>query len=121
MLNLDGILISSENPQPLFEFYQKILDKDPDWTGGDFKGWKVGSSYLTIGPHSDIKGKNPQSPRIMFFLSTKDVAGEYERIVGLGAKSVQEPYHPEEASEMWLATLEDPDGNYFQLSTPLEV
>jgi hypothetical protein len=28
---------------------------------------------------------------------------------------VQEPYHPEGASERWIATSSDPDGNDFQL------
>lgn len=121
MLNLNGALVSSENPKALIEFYQKIFDKDPEWSGGEFISWKVGDGYFTVGPHSDVKGKNDTPGRIMLFLTTDDVAGEYERMIDLGAKNVQEPYHPEEADEMWLATLEDPDGNYFQLSTPMEV
>lgn len=121
MLKLDGLLLSSENPQILCDFYQKVLEKEPEWTGGEFKGWQVGESYLTIGPHSDVKGRNADAPRIMFFLTTDDVEGEYKRILELGAKSIAKPYHPEEASDMWLATLEDPDGNYFQLSSPMKL
>ena len=120
MLNLSGALISSEDPKVLVEFYQKIIGKDPEWTGGEFTGWKVGDSYLTIGPHSEVKGKNETPGRIMLFLTTSDVEGEYKRMIGLGAKNVQEPYHPEEAKDMWLSTLEDPDGNYFQLSSPMD-
>ena len=37
-----------------------------------------------------------------------------------GAKAVQEPYHPGAASEMWVATIADPDDNYFQLMSPME-
>ena len=119
-LNLNGVLVSSEHPKELAEFYQKVFDIEPGWSGGEFVGWKVGKGYFTVGPHSDVKGKNDTPGRIMLFLETKNVEGEYKRIMEVGAKNVQEPYHPEEAGEMWLATLEDPDGNYFQLSSPMD-
>ncbi len=121
MLSLNGALVSSEDPKALADFYKKIFDKEPEWTGGEFVGWKIGDGYFTVGPHSDVKGKNDTPGRIMLFLATDDVEGEYKRMIEKGAKNIQEPYHPEEAKDMWLATLEDPDGNYFQLSTPMEM
>ena len=43
---------------------------------------------------------------------------EFERIKAIdGAKVVKEPY---EMQGSWIATLSDPDGNYFQLMTPWE-
>ncbi len=48
-------------------------------------------------------------------------AGEFARIKDLGAEVVAEPYHPSEEPSMWLATLADPDGNYFQLATPMKI
>jgi len=36
-------------------------------------------------------------------------------MVKLGAVSIKEPY---EIEGMWIATLADPDGNYFQLMNP---
>lgn len=118
MLKLEGVLLSSENPQALVDFYQKMFEIEPVWEGGDFKAWDLGGSSITVGPHSEVKSKNTDAPRIMFMLTTDDVAGEFKRMTDLGAKTVAEPYHPAEASDMWLATLEDPDGNYFQLGTP---
>jgi predicted enzyme related to lactoylglutathione lyase len=47
------------------------------------------------------------------------VKGEFDRIKGLGAAVQQEPYQPGGAEEMWIATFEDPDGNYFQLASPM--
>ena len=44
---------------------------------------------------------------------------EYERLRGLGVGVYKEPYRPAEAADLWLATLEDPDGNYFQLASPM--
>ena len=48
-----------------------------------------------------------------------DVQAEYERLRGLGVGVYKEPYRPAEAADLWLATLEDPDGNYFQLASPM--
>ena len=119
-LDLNGVMVNSEDPKKLAEFYQGVFDKKPEWEMEGFMGWKLGSSFINIGPHSEVKGKNADSPRIMFMFTTEDVKGEYERIMKVdGAKSVAEPYKPGgEEDEMWLATLEDPDGNYFQLASP---
>ncbi|MBI3379465.1 VOC family protein [Candidatus Gottesmanbacteria bacterium] len=121
MLNLNSIIIFSENPKVLVDFYKKVLQKDPGWTGGEFVGWQAGSGYLTIGPHSKVHGKSTNPERLMFFFETKDVAGEFTRLKGLGATVVAEPYQPGEEPKMWLATLADPDGNYFQLVTPMKM
>lgn len=120
MLNFNSILIFSENPNKLAEFYKKIFAKDPEWNEGKYVGFMVGSGFITIGPHSKVKGPNKNPQRMMINLETKDVKGEFDRIKGLGAKVVAEPYHPMEAEEMWIATFADPDGNYFQLMSPMK-
>ncbi len=73
-----------------------------------------------IGPHSEVKGPNPSPARIMIMLITDEVEKEFARIKDLGAKVVAEPYHPGDDAKMMLATLADPDNNYFQLATPWE-
>ena len=108
MLNLNSVMISSEDPGPLVEFYSKVFG-EPGWTGGDFTGWKAGSGYVMVGPHSDVKGRN----------ETPDVQAEFARLKGLGVQVQQEPYQPGENPDGWLATLVDPDGNYFQLASPM--
>jgi len=56
----------------------------------------------------------------MINFETTDVKGEFDRLKALGATVQQEPYQPGPAGgEMWLATLADPDGNYFQLASPM--
>jgi len=54
----------------------------------------------------------------MLNFSTPDVKGEFERIKALGAEVVAEPYEPGAGEGMLMCTFADPDGNYFQLSTP---
>jgi predicted enzyme related to lactoylglutathione lyase len=118
MLNLNSVMISSEYPQALVDFYSKVFG-EPGWTGGEFTGWKAGNGYVMVGPHSDVKGSNEMPGRSMFFLETEDVQGEFTRLKELGVTVQQEPYHPGEAPDSWLATLADPDGNYFQLASPM--
>lgn len=121
MLNFNSVLIFSENPEYLLEFYKKVFGRDPDWTGGDFSGFKVGDGYITIGPHDKVQGKSQSPERIMFNFETSDVAGEAKRIKELGAEVIAEPYHPGEMEEGWIATFADPDGNYFQLVSPMNM
>lgn len=109
----------SDNTKHLVEFYKKIFQVDPDWTGGDFTGFRVGDGEITFGTHDKVHGKNENPERIMFNLETEDVKGEFERIRELVAANViKEPYQPEEEPDIWIATFSDPDGNYFQLSSP---
>jgi len=62
-------------------------------------------------------GGNAKDPgRVMFNFETAQVNEEFERMKALGAQVVREPY---ELGDGWIATLADPDGNYFQLMTPM--
>ncbi|HSX14738.1 MAG TPA: VOC family protein [Candidatus Saccharimonadales bacterium] len=121
-LNLNSLMISSENPEKLVEFYTKVLGK-PTWDMKPFTGWSVGSCGIMVGPHSEVHGKNDTPGRLIFFFETTDVKGEFDRIKGLGAEVVSEPAHPSGDTtdqKTMLACLADPDGNYFQLATPWE-
>ena len=120
MLNLNTVMIGSDDPKTLSDFYTKVLG-NPTWEDDAYVGWQAGSSWLMIGAHSEVKGRNEMPGRIMLNFETPDVKGEFERIKGLGAGVQQEPYQPggDGAPEMWIATFDDPDGNYFQLASPM--
>jgi predicted enzyme related to lactoylglutathione lyase len=120
MLTLNTVMIGSDDPKSLSEFYTKVLGK-PAWEDSAYVGWQAGSSWLMIGEHSEVKGRNEMPGRIILNFETPDVKGEFDRIKGLGAAVQQEPYQPGgvDAPEMWIATFEDPDGNYFQLASPM--
>src|SRR5438874_2156197 len=120
MLSLNSLLLFSENPAKLAEFYKKVLQKDPEWEDHGYSGFGVGKGMLMIGPHDKVHGKNKNPERLIFNFETKDVEEEFERLKKLGATIVKEPYHPMEADKMLIATLADPDGNFFQLATPME-
>jgi predicted enzyme related to lactoylglutathione lyase len=117
-VNLNSILIGSENAQGLHDYYTKLFGK-PAWEGGDFKGWQIGSGWVTVGPHDQVKGKSSDPGRVIWNIETSDVKGEFDRLKAAGATVVHDPYQPGEAPEMWIATLSDPDNNYFQLMSPM--
>jgi len=120
-LNLNTIMLGSEDSRRLAAFYTGVLGAPDDAWSDDENGWfgyKAGDGSIAIGPHSDVKGTNEQPGRIMLNFATPDVKAEFERIKALGAQVVAEPYEPGGGDGMLLCTFADPDGNYFQLSTP---
>ena len=120
-MNFAGILIGSEDPDRLVEYYSKVLGA-PGFSDGGYTGWQIGNGWLTIGPHDQVKGKNASPGRIIWNIETSDVRGDLERFRGAGATVVHEPYTPgdgEESDEMLIATFADPDDNYFQLMSPM--
>jgi predicted enzyme related to lactoylglutathione lyase len=119
MLDFNSVLVGSADPQKLTEFYTEIIGK-PAFEDGGFTGFQVGSGWLMVGPHSDVKGRNKEPGRIILNFETADVKGEFKRIKDLGAKVQAEPYNPGgNTGDMLLATFVDPDGNYFQLCSPM--
>jgi predicted enzyme related to lactoylglutathione lyase len=117
-MNLNSVLIGSEDPKRLAEYYTKLFG-EPVWDEGGFKGWQIGTGYLTVGPHDQVKGTNAHPGRVIWNIETPDVKVEFDRFKEAGATVVQEPYAPGEAPEMLIATFADPDDNYFQLVTPM--
>jgi predicted enzyme related to lactoylglutathione lyase len=120
MLNLNSLLLFSQSPQKLVAFYGRILALEPKWQDGDYSGFAVGACALVIGPHSQVKGQSSNPERILLNFETGDVKGEFHRMKGLGAKVIAEPYRMNEDEDLWIATLADPDGNYFQLVSPMQ-
>jgi predicted enzyme related to lactoylglutathione lyase len=118
MLNMSSILIFSEDPKALSAFYGKVFGKEPEVMEGDYHGYQLGAAFLVIGPHDRVKGANPNPERILVNFETAAVKAEFERIRGLGAGVVAEPYRMSEENEFWIATFADPDGNFFQLMSP---
>jgi predicted enzyme related to lactoylglutathione lyase len=119
MLNLNSIMIGTHQVDVLAKFYKEVFDKKPDMEDGGWHGWSVGNCFFSVGEHSEVKGKAKEPQRIILNLETKEVKEEFERIKKVdGATVIKEPY---EISGAWIATLADPDGNYFQLMTPWEV
>ena len=120
-LNLNSVMLGSDDPKKLADFYSMVLGApSPEWSdeANGWFGFRAGDGGLAIGPHSDVKGTNQEPGRIMLNFETPDVTGEFERVKAAGAQVVAEPYEPGGGGGMLLCTFADPDGNYFQLAPP---
>jgi predicted enzyme related to lactoylglutathione lyase len=117
-MEFNSILIGSEHPEGLVAFYRGLFG-DPAWEDGGYTGWQLGPAGVMIGPHDEVKGANGEPGRFIWNLTTTDVPGDFARFTAAGATVVAEPYHPGDVAEVWIATLADPDGNYFQLTSPM--
>ena len=118
-MQFNNILIGSEDPDRLVEYYSRVLG-EPTLVEGGYSGWQLGSGMVSIGPHSEVHGKNPQPGRLIWNIETADVQAEFDRMKAAGAIVIREPYTFDEAPGYWIATLADPDDNYFQLTTPMD-
>jgi predicted enzyme related to lactoylglutathione lyase len=118
MLNLNSVMIGTQQPQALAAFYEKVIGKPAEMVDAEqgFWGWQVETAFFSILKHSDMVGKTKDAGRIMLNFETTQVKEEFERIKALGAAVIAAPY---EMGGGWIATLADPDGNYFQLVTPM--
>jgi predicted enzyme related to lactoylglutathione lyase len=119
MLDLNSIMIGTTQPKVLAEFYAGVLGKPAEMVDEEhgFYGWQAGTTYFSILDHSEMGGRAKDPGRLLINFETAQVREEFDRIRALGGGVFREPY---EMGGGWVATLEDPDGNLFQLVTPME-
>ena len=118
MLNLNSVMIGTKQSKALATFYEKVIGKPADMVDSEngFYGWQVGSAYLSVLEHSEMGGNAKDPGRVMLNFETSQVKEEFARIKALGGVVIKAPY---EMGGGWIATLADPDGNYFQLVSPM--
>lgn len=118
MLNLNSVMIGTTQPQALAAFYEQVIGKPADMVDEEngFWGWQVGGAFLGILTHSEMGGKTKDPGRVMLNFETAEVKEEFERIKSLGGTIIKEPY---DMGGGFIATLADPDGNFFQLMNPM--
>ena len=118
-MNLNSILIGSDDPQRLVDYYTKLFG-EPQMSDGGYTGWQIGTGWINIGPHSEVHGKNSAPGRIILNIETPNVREDFDRLAAAGAIVVREPYGFDGLpADVLIATLADPDDNYFQLVSPM--
>jgi predicted enzyme related to lactoylglutathione lyase len=117
-VNFNNILIGTDDPERLVEYYSKLFG-EPTWSDGGYSGWLIGSGAVSIGAHSEVQGKNRHPGRLIWNIESPDVQADFDRLKAAGAIVIREPYGFEDAPGMLIATLADPDDNYFQLMSPM--
>ena len=118
-MDFNSILIGSEDPARLVEYYTRLFGA-PAMPGDDYNGWQIGSGFLTVGPHSEVHGRNAHPGRLIWNIETPDVQADFDRLKAAGAIVITEPYSMEGYPDTRIATLADPDDNYFQLMSPFQ-
>jgi predicted enzyme related to lactoylglutathione lyase len=117
-VNFNSILIGSDNADRLIEYYTKLLGK-PISDGG-YATFVLGTGGVSIGPHSEVHGRNTSPGRLIWNIESQDVPGDAQRFKAAGATVVKDAYEFDGAPGMWIATFSDPDDNYFQLVSPFD-
>ena len=118
-MNLNSILIGSDDPQRLVDYYTKLFG-EPTWNDGGYTGWQH---------RHRRRQRRPPRPRSTARTRSRagssgtsraaDVQGDFDRFKAAGAIVIREPYTFERGARASIATLADPDDNYFQLMTPM--
>ncbi len=118
---LTGSTIWSEDLNNLLPFYRDTLGLAIAIESPEFVvfGDDASTPSFALGTHSEVKGKNVQPGRNIWNIETADVKRHFEKFVAAGAIVVREPYGFEGYPDSLIATLADPDDNYFQLMTPM--
>ena len=118
MLNLNSVMIGTKQLKTLADFYANVFGKPAEMIDNEngFFGWQVGNAFFSVLEHSEMGGNAKDPGRVMINFETTEVKEEFERIKSAGAQVIREPY---EMGGGWIATLADPEGNYFQLVTPM--
>jgi uncharacterized glyoxalase superfamily protein PhnB len=119
--SISALLIWSEDYHKLASWYQEkfgfqtIEELDhPQDTG---IALRVGTSYLWIGKHSEVRGKNKDPFRIMFNISVDSVEQAYNELSAKEVKFLAKPFKAP-TFDKYFATFEDLDGNIGQLIGP---
>lgn len=118
---IEAILMGSENASALAKFYRETvgLKQASEFEMGEEGATKGFEFSFESGPgiyimdHSEVKGKNSNSARIMINLEVDNLEEEVKRLDDAGVKKIADTYHIEDYG--YVATFEDLDGNYFQL------
>jgi predicted enzyme related to lactoylglutathione lyase len=105
---------SEDMQKELLPFYRDVVGMPVAMETPEFVvlGSDPTAPSLTLGTHSEVKGKNADGPRHMVGLSTDDIAGDVELLKSRGVKFIDEGT---QFDQVTVATFLDPEGHYIQL------
>lgn len=109
---LDGMLLSSTDPERLGDWYALALDPQAQDELGGYRVLVFGACYLMIDRRADIGDRNPDPGRMILNFGVDDARAVAARLDALGAPWLAEL---EDRDGSLFATAIDPDGNYVQI------
>lgn len=115
-IRIDAILIESNRPEELADFYARAFDLgEPRWHGPDHLGFALANTYLGIDRVASPRS-GESSPATVWF-GVESVEASYCRLLEIGASSVHPPDREESPGEI-IAIVRDPEGNRVGLIAP---
>ena len=90
-MNFNSILIGSDDPQRLADYYTKLLG-EPAFADDGYSAWQIGTGMLTVGGHSEVHGKNPSPGRLIWNIEEPTSRASSRRFQAAGAIVVKAPY-----------------------------
>jgi predicted enzyme related to lactoylglutathione lyase len=111
-LRIGSIVVHVSDVARAMAFWAPALDYEPRYEPEP--DWVILQPRGGAGPNLSLDGVGadpPQFPEIHLDLYAADQEAEVERLVGLGARRVEDWPYPEEEHD--FVVLEDPDGNRF--------
>jgi len=109
---LSSVSIWSEDLNHLLPFYRDVLGLG---VSVQTPGFVVLDGGIGLGSHSEVHGRNADPTRHMVGLATDDIQADWKRLKDAGVKFIEDPA---DDGNLWIATLEDPEGNLVQLFQP---
>lgn len=107
--NTTIIVATKDNDEAMVSFYKDVLG----FTANNHGGYVLGNIELYFDRHDKASSKNPEPFRYMLTFKVSDIKAVCEELKTKEVKFVRDP--AKESWGGWLATFEDPDGNYLQL------
>ena|SRR5688572_3614436 len=108
-----GIVIWTDNLEPMARFYRDILNLPVHSVHPDFVAFEYGVMRFSIGLHSEVNGPTKDPHRIMVNFGTSGIHKLTEELKAKGVQFIREPELEEWGG--YIATFRDPDGNLLQL------
>jgi catechol 2,3-dioxygenase-like lactoylglutathione lyase family enzyme len=109
---LAGILIWTDNFEPMCAFYRDTLGLAPRHVKPGFVNFDWNGIRLTISEHADVHGQNTDPLRLMVNFTVDDIHAVHQRLTSSGVEFLRTPGREPFGL---VATLRDPDGNTLQL------
>lgn len=110
---LAGVIIWTDNMAEMTAFYRDALGLPTHSERPHFVAFKWGDTRLSVGLHSEVRGRNATPHRIMVNLAARDIHALHARLLAAGVNFVRPPEREHWGG--WVATFADPDGNLLQL------
>jgi predicted enzyme related to lactoylglutathione lyase len=113
-----GASIWSADLNNLLPFYRDVLGITVTMESPGFVllgGESPEAPLLGLGTHSEVRGRNADPARHMVGFASDDLMADWRRLKAAGVEFVEDPTA---YGDLWIATLQDPEGNLVQLFQP---